>query len=80
MTDDRISALEREIAKLRAEVADVREAIKAESDNNTHHIILLHKWVTTLAYKVMPEYAETREQIDGILGLKPPSTKQGKPA
>ena len=80
MTDDRILALERELAKLRAEVADVRAAIKAESDNNTHHIILLHNWVTTLIYKVMPEHAETRDQIDGLLGLNPLPTKQGKSA
>jgi hypothetical protein len=79
MTDDRILALEEEVAKLRAEVADARAAIKAESDDTTHHIISLHNWVTTLAYKVMPEHAETREQLDGILGLKPPPGEQGKP-
>ena len=84
MVYDRISALEREIVKLRAEVADVRAAIKADSDDTTKHIVSLNKglglandWLTSLIYRVMPEHAEAREQLDGILGVKRPPTKQG---
>lgn len=43
MTDQRLAALEQEISRLRAEVADVRKAIKAESDNTTTHVVKLYK-------------------------------------
>lgn len=85
MTDDRILALERELAKLRAEVADVRQAIKEESDNTTRHIISINKgmgltsdWMTTLIYKVMPEYATARKQLNGIFGLDSPPPSHEK--
>lgn len=73
MNGDRISALEREVAILRAEVADVRQALKIVSGSTTDHIVSLGKavgnhgtWLTRLAYKVMPEYEATRQQIDKI--------------
>lgn len=83
MTDDRILALEREIERLRAEVADLRKALMAESDDTTKNIISINKrtvsicenvnrhsdWLTTLIYKFMPEHKAARDQIDSIFCL-----------
>jgi hypothetical protein len=75
------------VAKLRAEVADVREAIKEESDNTTKSLLSIYKrlgitsdCMTTLIYKVMPEHAETRERLDSILGLTAPRARPDKPS
>jgi hypothetical protein len=76
MTTDRIAALEKEVAKLRAEVADVRDALKFECDSNTTSITKICRMITAntrdlnaLMYKVLPEHAATREQIDNILRI-----------
>jgi hypothetical protein len=66
MHDDRISAVEKELAKLRAEIADVRKAIKLESDHTTEDITKIWDWITHLAYKVLPQHAGTRSQVEKI--------------
>lgn len=72
MNNDRISALEKELEKLRAEVADVRAAIKLESDCSTEHLGKIYDWLNEIVYKLMPEHNAVRRQINGILGLEAP--------
>jgi hypothetical protein len=81
MDHDRLSRIEKEIAQLRAEIADVRNAFKLECEDTTDHIrfinanikkINLHlvtagNHLTRLLFKVMPEYASTRLQVDAIV-------------
>ena len=71
---------------IRADVADVRNATKIISDSTTWHICSINdqlgnngKWLTQLIYKVMPEYAEARQQIDRVFVSKPPALDPENP-
>ena len=78
MPDTEIAMLrkefERELAKLRAEITELGEALKIECDSTTKHIKLIYRFVGTInehlkpvVDKVFPGYAETKKQIDALV-------------
>lgn len=76
MNDDRIRLLEEKTATLEAEINLLRSLLKVESDDTTRRINSINKslcwvwdWLVPVLYKVMPEFAKTRGQLDGILGF-----------
>jgi len=73
MNDDRIEQLENEIAVLRADIEFLKGVIKRDVANNTEHFKYIYKatgnmWdaLAPVLYKVMPEFAKTRAQMDVI--------------
>lgn len=74
MTDEEIIALRKEIDALRAEVADVRDAIKCEADNTTEHFDAIYRFITDIheylmpvVRKVFPGYCAAKKQIDDFM-------------
>jgi hypothetical protein len=74
MQNEEIIAIRKEIAALRAEVVDVREALKLESTNNTQHfrsvyryIADIHDYLMPVVHKVFPGYTAAKKQIDKFM-------------
>jgi hypothetical protein len=74
MSDEEIVALRKEIETLRAQIVDVREALFAETDNNTHHFRMVYRYIADIhdylmpvVHKVFPGYAAAKKQIDTFM-------------
>ena len=74
MANDEITALKKDIETLRAEIADVRDALKAETVNVTHHVGAIyqyirdiHEYLMPIVHKVFPGYAAAKKQIDAFM-------------
>ena len=87
MQDEEFIALRNEVAKLRAEVADIRQAIECESTNSTEHfqsvyrfIADIHDYLMPVVRKVFPGYSAAKKQIDEFMehyggSVKPPKSR-----
>jgi hypothetical protein len=74
MITDEIALLKKEIETLRAEIADVRDALKCESTNTTKHLNTMyryfsdiHSYLMPVVHKVFPGYANSKKQIDAFM-------------
>lgn len=63
-----------EIKALRAEVADIRAALKSESADNTKHFNAIYRYLADMrdhlmpvVHKVFPGFTDTRKQIDAFM-------------
>ena len=74
MKQDDITILKREVETLRAEIVDLRHALFAETDNNTHHFRMVYRYIADIhdylmpvVHKVFPGYAAAKKQIDTFM-------------
>jgi hypothetical protein len=79
MYDARISALEKEVLRLNAEIRGMCEAVKDQSNTQTQQIVRVWRWITHFAYQVDPKYAATKKQIDQIFDATPSPPKLEEP-
>lgn len=86
MNDNDIDALKKEIEALRAEIADVRDALKSETTNTTQHVNAIYRYVADIhdylmpvVHKVFPGYVAAKKQIDAFMERYGASASTKKP-
>ena len=85
MTDTEITELKKEVAQLRAELAELRECAFNHFDAFTTHICEQHQeigdlfsYVMPIVRKLYPGYVATKKQFDQALARKPsPFSRNG---
>jgi len=78
--EERIAALEKEIATLKARVDDIFEALLFESSSTTEHlgkqgqdITELHEYLMSTIHHLFPKIADGYAEIAAVLRRRPPS-------